>query len=163
MRLGARGIATWQHRPAFTLVELVVCLAILAIVAAIAAPRYGASIARYRAELAAKRIVADLELIRSRARAQGSYESATFYASGEYYRMISDPDLNDSTKEYVVYLNEAPYRADIVEVSFRSGTRNYMRYGNYGHPYWGGYVTVRAGDVERTVVVDPDSGEAYVQ
>lgn len=163
MRSPARGRAAGQDRAAFTLVDLVMCLAIMAMVAAIAAPRYGASLARYRAELAAKRIVADLELIRMRARAQGTYESAYFYTSQDYYKMPGDPHLDDSQKEYTVYLNQAPYRADIVEASFKSGTVNYMRDGEYGHPYWGGYVIVQAGSVQKKVVVDADSGEAYVE
>ena len=95
MQVPARGSTAGNDRAAFTLVELVICLAILATAAAIAVPRYAASLARYRAELAAKRIVNDLELVRNRARAQGTYESAYFYTSGDYYRMASDPALSD--------------------------------------------------------------------
>jgi len=153
-----------RARPAaFTLIELVLVLAIMAVIAAIAAPRYANSLARYRADLAARRIVADLELIQIRGRAQGTYESAEFHAGSDTYDMWSDPDLDDQTRQYRVCLGEAPYHADIIEAHFDSGTKNYMRYGNYGHPYWGGYVRLRVGDVERTVVVDADTGKAMVQ
>ena len=153
-----------RRRPtAFTLVDVVITLAIVVTVAAMAAPRYSASLTRYRAELAARRIVADLDLLRMRARAQGTYETTTFYADGDYYHCVSDPGVDDPAQEYRVYLHEAPYQADIVEAGFDSGTKNYMRYGHYGHPYWGGYVVVRVGDEKRKVVVDPDSGEATIE
>ncbi len=148
---------------AFTLLDLLLSLAIMATVVAVAAPRYAASQTRYRADLAARRIVADLDLIRVRARAQGTYESAQFYTDSDCYRMITDPDLNDQTQEYYVHLNEEPYRADIVAARFDNGTRSYMRYGDYGQPYWGGYVIVQVGEVRRKVVVDSVSGEAWVE
>ena len=163
MRAPPHGSTAGNNRAAFTLVDLVICLAILATAAAIAAPRYAASLARYRAELAARRIVADLELIRNRARARGTCESAEFYADGNYYKIPGAPDLNHPSKEYSVHLNEAPYHADIVQAVFDSGAASHMCYGEYGHPYWGGYVIVSAGGVRKTVVVDADSGEAYVE
>ena len=151
------------RRGGFTLLDMVLTVAIIATMAAVAVPRYGQSVARYRADLAARRIVADLDLIRMRARAQGTYESATFYTSSDYYRMISGVDLDDILNEYSVYLAKAPYHADIVEAEFRYGTRNYMRYGNYGQPYWGGYVVIRVGDVQKKILVDEDTGRAYVE
>ena len=147
----------------FTLLDVALTTGIIAILSAIAMPRYSQSVTRHRADLAARRLVADLDLLRMRARAQGTYESGYYYAGGDYCRYVSDPDLDDVTKEYRTYLGEEPYRADIVEVSFDGGARTYMRYGNYGHPYWGGYIIIRVGDEQRKVIVDPSSGEATVE
>ena len=151
-----------RPRRGFSLMELLLVLTVVGILAAIAVPRYAASAARHRAELAARRIVADLHLIQMKARSQGTYESATFYTSSDKYRLVCDPDLDDPVSEYWVCLGEEPYRADIVEVSFGENG-DYMRYGGYGQPCWGGYVIVEVGDVRRTVLVDPDTGRATVQ
>ena len=149
--------------PAYTLIDLVITVAIVAIMAAIALPRYGRSATRYRADMAARRIRSDLELLRVRARAQGTDESGYFHVDGDYVQYWSDPDLDNAGKEYCVYLNQEPYRADIVEVNFDDGLEIRARYGNYGHPHWGGYVIIRVGDEKRKIVVDPDTGEATIE
>ena len=148
---------------AYTLIDVVITAAIIAIMAAIALPRYGRSVTRYRADMAARRIVHDLDLLRMRARAQGTSETGYFFVDTDSARFVSDPDLENVTKEYWVYFHQEPYRADIVEVRFKNGTENRMTYGNYGHPYWGGYVVVQVGDIVRKVVVDPNSGEATIE
>jgi len=159
----APGRSRRRATPAYTLIDLVITVAIVATMAAIALPRYGQSVARYRADMAAHRIVQDLNLLRMRARAQGTYETGYYYADGDYVRFVCDPDLDDVTKNYYVYLNRDPYRADIVEVSFKDGTEDRMMYGNYGQPYWGGYIVIQVGEEERKIVVDPDTGEATVE
>ena len=152
-----------RRRTGFTLLDTVITLAIIGTMAGIAVPRYGQSVARYRADMAARRIVNDLDLLRIRARAQGTFESAYFYTAQDYCKYVSDPDLDDISREYNVYLYEKPYLADIVESSFDGGGRTYMRYGNYGHSYWGGYVLIRVGNETRRIVVDPDTGEATIE
>ena len=62
-------------RSGFTLIELVMVLAIIGLITAIAAPRYAASLARYRAESAARRVAADLALARREAAASSSSRS----------------------------------------------------------------------------------------
>ena len=52
----------------FSLLELVVVMVIVAILAAIATPRYGKAVARYRTASAARKIAADLTFARKRAR-----------------------------------------------------------------------------------------------
>ena len=56
----------------FSLLEVVLVVAIIAVLAAIAAPRYGRAAGRYRADVAARRIVADLEYARLSARTAGA-------------------------------------------------------------------------------------------
>src|SRR3954451_23186913 len=63
---------------AFTLFELMIVILIIWIAAAVAVPRYASSVGRYRAEFAAKRVAADLNLARARAKAASSTRNVTF-------------------------------------------------------------------------------------
>jgi len=145
----------------FSLLELACVTALVAITAAIALPRYADSLARYRVELACRRIIADLNLIRMRAWAQGTCESARFDPDAETMTLICDPDINFPSRNYIVHFNQAPYYADIVERDF-SG-RTFMYYNRYGQPCGGGYVVLRVGNVQRKVVVDGQTGKAVME
>src|SRR5687767_1140695 len=67
---------------ALTLVEMVLVVAITALISAIALPRYANSIARYRAESAARRVAADLALAQNSASTTGRPQSIVFVARG---------------------------------------------------------------------------------
>src|SRR5688500_12739493 len=55
----------------FSLIELVLVVATIAVLSAIAVPKYADAMNRYRVDLAAKRVVADFALARSSARGSG--------------------------------------------------------------------------------------------
>src|SRR3954469_15575051 len=76
-----------DRRPgaAFSLFELLFVIAIIAIIAAMAMPKYGRSVARYRAQCAARRVAADLMFARSAAKAASAERVVTFNAvAGSY-------------------------------------------------------------------------------
>ncbi len=67
---------TQAHRPAgFTLVELMVTLAVIAILAMIAVPSFGSLVRRHRVSSVANQLLADLTYARAEAATRGKYVS----------------------------------------------------------------------------------------
>jgi type IV fimbrial biogenesis protein FimT len=150
-----------RARQAFSLVELVTVIAIIAILSAIAVPRYVSAQQHYRAEAAAHRVISDLTLARSRANTTSSPQKVVFLVAAGQYEMpgFTDPDRPGQT--YTVRLADAPYKASLVTADF--GGASEVTFDGYGVPNQGGNITVRAGDYERTVVLNANTGKATAQ
>lgn len=146
---------------AFSLVELVTMLAVLGVLAAIAVPRYGNSLARYRASAAAGRIAADVNLARTRARTSSLGQSIVFSTASNAYTLPGVAGLRGQPSPYAVALSAEPYAATLVSAAFGAATT--LAFDRYGQPTSGGTVVVRSGGVTKTVVVDPNTGQAAVQ
>jgi Tfp pilus assembly protein FimT len=145
----------------FTLGELVLVLAIIATLALIAAPRFANATARYRSELAAGRIVADLALAKSQARASSLAYTVSFDAATNSYEYFDGTEIALADAIKIVQLDEPPYNAAITSAVF--GADDEIVFDGYGVPDSGGAVVVRVGGYEHTVQLDPDTGEASVQ
>jgi len=146
--------------PAFTLLEVVMVLVIVAIVAAIAVPRYAAALHRYRAEHAARRIAADLEYARALARQSSATQRVVFDADADTYTLPGRADLDHPKETYTVDLADAPYRADLAAASF--GAAATAVFDGFGMPRVGGAVKVAAGGYVYLVTVDGETGEIGV-
>lgn len=156
--------ATFRPTPpsgGFTLVELVVVIAVVAVTAAIAVPRYTNSLSRYRADMAARRIAADLGLARNRAKVKGATQTVVFAIASDSYTLPGVAGLDRPTDPYTVVVSAEPYRADLVSASFGGSTT--ASFNGYGAPTAGGSVVVQAGATQKTVLLDADTGEAKVQ
>ena len=129
------------RRPAMTLIELVVVLAIIGLVAGIAINRYSLSVARWRMESAARRIVADIELARRTARHKSSTVTIAFDNRGFYI------------------INELPYLVSF-SASFDDGTT--LAFNGYGQVQQSGTVAMRHGDLVRVVKVDAVAGTVTI-
>lgn len=152
-----------QKRPtAFSLLELVLVLAIMATMAAIAVPRYANSLARYRADMAAHRIAADLEYARAAAAAASSSRSVAFHPDTDRYELTGLEHPDHPGSPYEVRLQETPFHTDLTEVVFGTDSQTVV-FNGFGLPDNGGKVAVRAGDRVRTIVIDPETGEATIQ
>lgn len=138
---------------AFTLLELLLVLAIVAVLAAVAAPRYGRASARYRADLAARRIAADLCLAQSCAKAASASRTVSFSQQTESYQLLSITSPDGQAGDYTVCLSAEPYRADLVSADFGGGSTQVV-FNGWGLPANGGTVVVAAGSEQRTVVID---------
>lgn len=100
---------------AFTLLELVVVASILAVLAAIAAPRFGDATARARLDAAASRIESEVDSAVARARASTTPLTIRARIVGDAL-VISEQGAPVGDELAVIALAEAPYRADILAV-----------------------------------------------
>lgn len=159
--MGARRANTILSRKAFSLLEIVLVLAILAILVAMAAPRYGTAVARYQAEMAARRVVADLALSRSRARITSTQHTVAFTPAADQYQLPGVADLKNSAADYLVDLSARPYHADLLSADF--GGDGTVVFDGYGKPDSSGQVIVQVGDIQKIIALDQDTGKASVQ
>ena len=156
-----RSPLTCRARRAFSLIELMLVVAIMAVFAAMAAPRYTDALYRYRADAAARRIAADLTMAQSKARSLATSRSVVFSISGKSYQIPNETDLNLSGGAYSVNLGSAPYYVAIGTVSFNGNAS--VTFNGYGVPNNAGSVQVTAGNVVRTISIDSASGVVTVQ
>ena len=162
-RRHARSIPTAPKPPAFTLVELVLVVAILGVVAAIAIPRFASATTRYRLDLAAARIEGDAVLAAEWARAAGVAHVMSIDTSGDGYTIVVGADGSGATRADVS-LRADPYGCDIQAVSVSSGGSKLI-FDGYGRPEAGVSVTLAVGDRTRTVtlteaIIRPEPPEA---
>ena len=149
-------------RPGFTLVELLMTIAIVAVVAAMVAPRWGRSMSRFGADAAARRILADLAWAQARARITSSTQTVSLNLSASQYQLVgvSDPDHAGST--YAVDLTASPYRAKLVSASAADANGNIV-FDGYGTPATSGSIVVQSGDFQYTVLINAGSGSLTIQ
>ena len=136
-------------------------LAITAIFAAVAAPRYGRASGRYRADLAARRVAADLRLAQSCAKATSSARTVSFSMTLDRYQLLNVPSPDGAPGDYTVVLTVEPYRADLTGANFNNTPQ--VIFNGWGLPDHGGTVTLAAGAEQRTVVVDGGTGKVSLQ
>ncbi len=150
-----------ERHAGFTLIDLVMTVAVIAIIAAIATPRYANALTRYRAEAAARRVVADFALARQTAKSTSSSRTVQFDVADDSYLIPNVRELNTTGTMYGVQLQDPPYQAQIVSVDLGGDWE--ITFDGFGIPDSGGSVIVQTGDYQYTVVVDPETGAAEIQ
>jgi prepilin-type N-terminal cleavage/methylation domain-containing protein len=163
-RIDSRSVAfTICHRSnqGFSLLELVLVLGIIAIFAAIAVPRYGAATSRYRADLAARRIVQDLALAQATAKAKGAAQTVRIRQGADQVVLYDTAALDPHMSTYRTYFSDSPYKADITSSVFNGD--NYIIYDGWGLPDSGGTAVLEVGSETRTITIDPNTGKATIE
>ncbi|MBY0262103.1 MAG: GspH/FimT family pseudopilin, partial [Phycisphaerales bacterium] len=158
---------------AFSMLELVVVLAITATLAAVAVPRFARSIARSRADAAASRLVADLELARTRARATSRPREIRFTTAGTYI-LQDEPTATTTGAAYFVDLAAQPYSARVTAVTLApaaslgaaaslTASANALRtivFDGFGTPVRAATIDLAVGAERRRITLDASSGRA---
>jgi prepilin-type N-terminal cleavage/methylation domain-containing protein len=145
----------------FTLIELVMVTAIVSVIAAVAIPRYGSSVANMRVQMAARKLAADVKMVQSQARAISATRKLEFVPASNRYRVPLMAGL-DGAPNYEVDLAAAPYRASFTLTFDGVGTLNTVNFDGYGAPNRGVAVQITAGGVSRTVHVNKVSGATSI-
>ncbi len=145
----------------FTIIELAAVLVIISIVAAIAVPRYNTALSRYRAQFAAQRIAADLELVQNDARAQSAAKQIDFDTINNKHTISDITDFDGKTGAYTVDLSAAPYYADVTAVFMSSGQQSVI-FDGHGLPNATGFIVVVVGGFQHIINVYQDSGKILV-
>jgi prepilin-type N-terminal cleavage/methylation domain-containing protein len=145
---------------AFTLVELVLVVAVIGILSAIAMPRYSASIHNFRVSSAARRLVADVALAQAQARAASTARALAFDTANNRYGITGIKGL-DGAANYTVSLAEAPYQSSITALNLADGGTTVV-FDGYGAPSTGGTIALAAGGMTRTVTINAATGRTAV-
>lgn len=143
-------------RRAFSMVELVIVLAIVGVTSAIALPRYLSSTTRVKVDGAARKVVADIERLRDRARQQGREQRVYFGDAG--YVLVTTDDSGAAVKEQVDLTLE-PYRVGIKAQVMTDQGLTFDSLGRAATPL---VIYLTNGDHTRGVSFDPTSGKAEV-
>lgn len=141
----------------FSLIEVTIVITIIATLAAIAAPRYQDAVTRYRVELAATRVAADLDLARRHAVVSGTTVRVQFNGTTGTYTLVSVPDPRTGKSDTLVELGLAPYRAETPSVTF---TDERIEFDALGQPLGTGHVVIRVGTTDRTVQITATARKA---
>jgi prepilin-type N-terminal cleavage/methylation domain-containing protein len=123
------GAGTSRGHRGFTMVELVIVMFIMGIFAALTAPAFYDSLLFHRVESAARRVKADLELVRQTARLISTEQSLTVLGT-TYSASAAVADLDRPTQTYLVDLSKSPYKLTGVAANFGGYTE--VRFNGYG-------------------------------
>lgn len=157
------------HPRAFTLIELVLVVAIVAVFAAIALPRFGNADQAFKTELAARKLIADLEWARMAARARSASVTVTFNTTNDSYTLsgaVSDATLG-TVPDLTQNLSQPPFVVDLSAVSLTlAGTTTAttsITFNAKGVPSAEGTITVRTRAAVRTVTLTAPGGAITLQ
>lgn len=130
-------------------------LAVLAVLAGVAIPRFSRGISQQRMVAAVRKLDADLRCARQRAIQFG--ESCTIqFTSGSSYRLRRGSSANLGSDLFTTDLSEEPYMVAAGSADF--GGDALLTFDGYGVPDSGGSVTLTSGGVTATISIDADTG-----
>lgn len=136
----------------FSLVEVVLVVTIMAVIAAIAMPRYARAAAGYRAEAAARAVAEHLKLVRARAMAGSRAWTITIRTNAATVSATPTSTSADTSDDLNLVISTEPWRASISAADFLGDAR--FSFDGFGTPSLPGTVTVMSDGIRSTVTVD---------
>lgn len=144
--------------PAFSLVELVLVMTVIATLSAVAVPRFAAFLCNQRLEAAARRITVDLAYGQERARHASTTCRVQFNAPLDLYTMDTVTNPDHPGEAYIIELAKEPYQVDVISADFGGDAE--IAFDAYGKSDSGGTIVLRCGARTLTVTIDARSGKA---
>lgn len=135
--------------PGFSLLELAIVMAVMAIVLAIAMPRHAAALDRYRADGAANGLVGVIQRERAAAASTGVPRRLAFDAIANSYTVVSGGAA--PTKILTASLGDGPFPATLSVADFDGGPD--LRLDAFGGALAAGSIVLVRGREIRTLVV----------
>jgi type II secretory pathway pseudopilin PulG len=145
-----------MRRRAFSLLEGLLVVAIVALLSAVAVPRYSRFTAQQRLESATRRVLLDLARTKRGAQLASASRQMSFFPGTESYSQTGVADMNHPGETATVRLDEEPYGAELVSALF--GGDSVVVFNAYGTPDSGGTIVIRVGALQQTITVDGPTG-----
>ena len=149
-------------RRAFTIIEVLMVVFIIGVISTLAVPRYSNFVAQHRAESAARRIAADIALIRRHARLTSTNQTIQFDVSTNAYVVSGMSSLDNPAGFYAVSLADEPYDASISSITLDSNNNGTVTFDGYGVPDTGGSIVIGVGVYSRTIQIDAATGRTTI-
>lgn len=145
----------------FTLAELLIAMLLVAILAAIALPKWTDALRRRKLAMAAHRIVADIHRAQSAATVSSSSKIITFNTALHQYTISGLSSLETGSALYTVNLAHEPFQCQLNSVFGQTGTQS-LTFNGYGETGTSGNIVLSAGSNQKTIVFSAATGRAVV-
>lgn len=160
MTLVRTRIVPSASRAGLSYLDMVVTVLIVGVLAGMTTPRFATSLQGHRAQAAAFRLRADLAQARQQAISRSTSLTVQFSPRMMSYSIDGSQHLDRPGEKHVVFLADEPYHATQLSLSW--GTPPTVQFDLHGRPNHGGTITVHSGSARRTILIDPETGEASV-
>ncbi|GAA5160018.1 type II secretion system protein [Viridibacterium curvum] len=126
-----RVFGAWRRQAAFTMIEMLIVMAVIALLATLALPRYFQSLDHSKDTVLMENLHATREVIDKFFSDQGRYpESLNELVERKYLRSLPIDPVTGSSRTWVIVPPEAPYKGQVFDI--KSGARGATK---SGRPY----------------------------